>query len=170
MCAGFWPTIQRFVLSSVELSTYGRLCHNFEGSLFSLQVWNRVGLMYDPPLARVIESGISRSIIDRMESSATKGVPKVWRGCGNALGVEVFAKDGHYAKSNRSPTVAKILLSELVDLLQQCGATGETRIVRSSVRFEGGFRQLRGCLRVTSRGVVTDALTSSESFRRLASD
>ena len=89
-----------------------------------------IDLLIDPPPDLVIEIGISRSVVDRMDIYAALGVPEVWRCDGRTLTVAVLA-DGGYAESDHSPTFPKVPLNGIVEHLNRRNQTDETSIVRA---------------------------------------
>ncbi|MBG1269908.1 Uma2 family endonuclease [Nostoc sp. WHI] len=97
-----------------------------------------IDLSTDPPPDLVLEIEYSRPKIDKLTLYASMGVPEFWRYNGNVLRIYTL-KDGQYSQSDRSPTFALVLVTEIPQFIQESKKVGQiaaTRAFRTWVRQE----------------------------------
>lgn len=95
-----------------------------------------IDLNTDPPPDLVLEIEYSRPKIDKLILYASIGVPEFWRYNGNVLRVYTL-NDGQYSQSDRSPTFASVLVTEIPRFIQESQKVGQiatTRAFRTWVR------------------------------------
>lgn len=90
-----------------------------------------IDLAHMPPPDLVLEVGVSRSIMDRMEIYARLGVPEVWRFDGHELRVCRLCRDASYVEVDRSPTFPNVPLEGFRETLVRRGQADETSLVRA---------------------------------------
>jgi Uma2 family endonuclease len=95
-----------------------------------------IDLNTDPPPDLVLEVEYSRSKINKLMLYAAMGVPEFWRYNGNVLRIYTL-NNGQYSQSDRSPTFAPVLVTEIPRFIQESQKIGQiaaTRAFRSWVK------------------------------------
>ncbi|MBD0389453.1 MAG: Uma2 family endonuclease [Nostoc sp. C3-bin3] len=95
-----------------------------------------IDLNTDPPPDLVLEVEYSRSKIDKLALYASMGVPEFWRYNGNVLRIYAL-NSGQYSQSDRSPTFAPVLVTEIPRFIHESKKVGQiaaTRAFRTWVR------------------------------------
>ncbi len=95
-----------------------------------------IDLNTDPPPDIVLEVEYSRPKIDKLSLYASMGVPEFWRYNGNILRIYAL-NSGQYSQSDRSPTFAPVLVTEIPRFIQESKKVGQitaTRAFRTWVR------------------------------------
>jgi Uma2 family endonuclease len=95
-----------------------------------------IDLNTDPPPDLVLEVEYSRSKINKLMLYAAMGVPEFWRYNGTTLRIYTL-NNGQYSQSDRSPTFASVLVTEIPRFIQESQKIGQiaaTRAFRSWVR------------------------------------
>jgi Uma2 family endonuclease len=97
-----------------------------------------IDLNTDPPPDLVLEVEYSRSKINKLMLYAAMGVPEFWRYNGTALRIYTL-NNGQYSQSDRSPTFAPVLVTEIprfIEESQKIGQIAATRAFRSWVKHQ----------------------------------
>ena len=95
-----------------------------------------IDLNTDPPPDIVLEVEYSRPKIDKLTLYASMEVPEFWRYNGNVLRIYAL-NSGQYSQSDRSPTFASVLVTEIPRFIQESKKVGQiaaTRAFRTWVR------------------------------------
>lgn len=91
---------------------------------------NDIDLDVDPPPDLVLETEVSRNILDRLSILAALRVPEVWRWNGETLRVLLLTAEGRYEESTSSKAVPFLPVADLTRFLTQSDLS-ETQMIRS---------------------------------------
>ena len=89
-----------------------------------------IDLNTDPPPDLVLEVEYFRSKIDKLNLYASMGVPEFWRYNGNVLRIYAL-NSGQYLQSDRSPTFAPVLVTEIPRFIQESKTVGQIAVTRA---------------------------------------
>lgn len=84
----------------------------------------------DPPPDLVIETEISRTVIDRLQILAALGVGEVWRSSPEGIEVLLLNEDGTYEEATASKALPLPVVAELAPFARIDDATDETTLIR----------------------------------------
>ncbi|WP_392531868.1 Uma2 family endonuclease [Nostoc sp. C117] len=96
-----------------------------------------IDLNTDPPPDLILEVEYSRSKINKLMLYAAMGVPEFWRYNGTLLRIYTL-NNGQYCQSDRSPTFAPVLMTEIPRFIQESKKIGQIAVTRA---FRGWVRQ-----------------------------
>jgi Uma2 family endonuclease len=89
-----------------------------------------INLLRDPPPDLVIEIGITRSALDKLELYAAFGVPEIWRFDGERLRIAVLGRNGHYRNVSRSLAFPTLPVEELVRFIHLAETEDDIGVLR----------------------------------------